>query len=51
LDTQFAHVFRMLLFVSKPPRKTACTHEQLARRGVVAVRLLAGERFPRNLEI
>ena len=25
-NTQFAHVFRVLLFVSKPPRKTACAH-------------------------
>ena len=49
LDTQFAHVFRMLLFVSKPPRKTTGSHKQLARCGVVPVGFLAGERFPRNL--
>src|SRR5207249_9318187 len=44
LDAQFPNVFRVLLLVSKSPRKTARPYQQLARRSVVMMRFLARER-------
>src|SRR6267143_4975709 len=48
-NAQLPNVFRMLRIVSKPPRKTSRSHDELPRCGVVAVRLLARKSVPRDI--
>ena len=50
-NTQFAHVFRVLLFVSKSPGEASRPHQQLSLRHVVSVRFLARKRFARLREM
>src|SRR5712692_5162520 len=47
-NAQFTHVFRVLLVISEPPRKTARAEQQLPGGGIVAMRFLAREGVARN---
>src|SRR2546430_5904088 len=48
LQAQLADVFRVAAIAVEAPRKNASANKELARRRIVTMRLLAGERFVRN---